>query len=60
MILILLVGGLLAGGFMVRLQSFCRDLKHVTSEIHRTEGAEQEHWRRCRRQLWTDLLLWRG
>ena len=44
-------------GWTVKLNRFKRDLDYLNREIARTEGAEQEYWKREKQRLWLSLLL---
>ncbi len=56
-ILVIIVIGLLAlFGITSHLLAFVRELRYLNSEIGRTSGREQRHWKRRRRRLWLSLL----
>ena len=55
-ILILILGGMIAARWIIKLSRFRRDLMYVNMEIQRTIGAEREHWKREKRRLWLRFL----
>lgn len=36
--------------------AFARELDYIKEEIKRTEGAEQQRWKKRKRRLWRSLL----
>ncbi len=58
--LALVVGGgllfLLFIGSVLWTIEFRRELEYVKMEINRTEGEEQQYWKRQKRDLWLSLL----
>ncbi len=59
------IGLVLAGIFVLAViagltipvvQAFKSDLKYINMEINRTDGREQAHWKRRKRQLWLSLI----
>ena len=46
-----LIGSLVIAAVIKWLYTFFRALAYINTEIQRTEGAEQEYWKRERRRL---------
>lgn len=42
--------------FLPGWQDFNRELRYIKTEIGRTEGREQAHWKKKKRRLWLSLL----
>lgn len=61
--IIFLIVGLIILLFIVKIifsfVEFGRDLRYINMEINRTDGRERRHWKRKRRELIIDLLLFR-
>ena len=38
------------------LRDFCHEMRYIETEIGRTEGREQEHWKKKKRRRWLSLL----
>ena len=38
------------------VQAFKADLKYIEMEINRTDGREQAHWIRRKKELWLSLI----
>ena len=39
-----------------KFKAFTRDLDYINREIARTEGREQQYWKKEKRRLWLSLL----
>lgn len=35
---------------------FSQELRHINTEIGRTQGEERKHWERRKRKLWLSLI----
>ena len=55
-IVVLLLGGMIAARWMIKLSRFRRALMYVNMEIQRNRGAEREYWKRKKCRLWLALL----
>ena len=55
-VVIVIVAVLALVGITSHLLAFIRELRYLNSEIERTDGREQRHWKRLRRRLWLSLL----
>lgn len=53
---IVVVGVIVTAVVVPVVQAFRADLKYINMEINRTEGREQAHWIKRRRQLWLSLI----
>lgn len=53
---LIVVGIIVASIGISFVQAFRADLKYINMEISRTEGREQAHWIKRRRQLWLSLI----
>lgn len=53
---IILVGIVVTALVIPIVQAFKSDLKYIEMEIHRTDGREQAHWKRRKRELWLSLI----
>ncbi len=53
---IVVVGVIVTAVVVPVVQAFRADLKYINMEISRTEGREQAHWIKRRRQLWLSLI----
>lgn len=53
---IILAGIIVTALVLPIVQAFKSDLKYINMEIHRTDGREQAHWIRRKRELWLSLI----
>ena len=53
---IVLVGIMITAIIIPVIQAFKADLKYINMEINRTDGREQAHWKRRKKELWLSLI----
>lgn len=53
---IVLVGIIITAMIIPVIQGFKSDLKYIEMEINRTEGREQAHWKRRKKELYLSLI----
>ena len=56
-VVVVILGGVIVTAMIIPIvQGFRNDLKYIEMEIHRTDGREQAHWKRRKKELYLSLI----